>query len=71
MVTEEVDCASCGEGDEVNPCDKSQRKCGHHCNHIWTHDKCCWCGVEAEVDTETLYFTVPESAEAKDETDPI
>lgn len=27
-------------------CPESKRPCGHHCNHIWTHDSCCWCGVE-------------------------
>lgn len=27
-------------------CPSSKRSCKHHCNHIWTHDKCCWCGQE-------------------------
>jgi hypothetical protein len=27
-------------------CLKSKRDCGHHCNHSWTHDECCWCGKE-------------------------
>lgn len=42
-------CSSCGEyfGDaDIEYCKKSKRKCGHHCNHIWSHDKCCWCGIE-------------------------
>lgn len=39
------DCATCGEGDD-SKCPVSQRKCGHHCNHVWTHDQCCWCGAE-------------------------
>lgn len=38
------ECYSCGELDER--CSKSDRKCGHHCNHSWTHDWCCWCGKE-------------------------
>jgi hypothetical protein len=37
-------CASCGEGVEQERCAKSQRPCGHHCNHVWTHDACDWCG---------------------------
>ena len=41
-----MDCLSCGEGDPPNECPKSQRPCGHHCNHIWTHDGCDWCGGE-------------------------
>lgn len=39
------ECGSCGvvpEGD----CPKSRRACGHHCNHVWTHDHCDWCGAE-------------------------
>lgn len=42
---EEV-CSSCGNGDPENECPKSKRSCGHHCNHSWTHDVCCWCGME-------------------------
>lgn len=45
-------CISCEEGpcpegpiDVDNyKCPKSKRGCGHHCNHSWTHDSCCWCG---------------------------
>lgn len=41
------ECGSCGEG-VPGDCPKSKRPCGHHCNHIWTHDACDWCGhVEA------------------------
>jgi len=39
----EVECASCGEVPK-NDCKESKRPCGHHCNHSWTHDECCWCG---------------------------
>lgn len=43
------ECGSCGE--EVDDaCPKSQRPCGHHCNHIWTHDHCHWCGWEVPED---------------------
>lgn len=45
-------CISCEEDCEPdNPedpdgfrCPKSQRPCGHHCNHSWSHEECCWCG---------------------------
>ena len=42
-------CITCGEGDGKDgqtECVKSKRECGHHCNHSWTHDVCCWCGKE-------------------------
>lgn len=38
------DCISCEEEDPKGECPQSQRpSCGHHCNHSWTHDVCCWC----------------------------
>lgn len=45
-------CISCEEDCEpdnpVDPdefmCSKSKRPCGHHCNHSWSHEECCWCG---------------------------
>lgn len=43
------ECISCDCGDEMGEhefCPKSRRACGHHCNHSWTHDHCCWCGQE-------------------------
>lgn len=43
------ECLSCGSEDEMGPdalCPHSKRPCGHHCNHSWTHDYCCWCGQE-------------------------
>lgn len=40
------DCASCGESMPWNECPKSERPCGHHCNHSWTHDGCDWCHAE-------------------------
>lgn len=39
------ECLDCEEGME-DKCPESKRSCGHHCNHAWTHDKCCWCGEE-------------------------
>jgi len=38
------DCLSCGENPDEK-CPKSERPCGHHCNHSWTHDECDWCGT--------------------------
>jgi hypothetical protein len=29
-------------------CPRSERRCGHHCNHVWNQDVCHWC--QAEVD---------------------
>lgn len=38
-------CLECIEGEEEDcTCPNSKRECGHHCNHSWTHDECCWCG---------------------------
>lgn len=39
-----TDCGSCTEEIPFNECPKSQRACGHHCNHSWEQDECCWCG---------------------------
>ncbi len=41
-----TDCIACGEKSPMGECPKSNRGCGHHCNHAWTHDECCWCGKE-------------------------
>ena len=46
------ECISCEEDpDPSDPmdydnykCPKSKRPCGHHCNHSWSHEECCWCG---------------------------
>lgn len=46
------DCVSCGEEMPLNECPQSQRPCGHHCNHSWTHEKCCWCGLIWEPEGE-------------------
>lgn len=50
----DADCISCEEDpDPDDPmdydnykCPQSNRPCGHHCNHAWSHEKCCWCGRE-------------------------
>jgi len=42
----ERDCVPCEQDDPRGECPASKRTCGHHCNHIWTHDKCDWCGLE-------------------------
>ncbi len=50
------ECISCGEAPKPNDpdykpddpdykCPKSKRSCGHHCNHSWSHEECCWCGA--------------------------
>jgi hypothetical protein len=40
-------CDSCENlGAERQVCPASYRDCGHHCNHSWSHDRCCWCGEE-------------------------
>lgn len=46
------ECGSCGESPE-GECPKSKRPCGHHCNHVWTHDACDWCGKEFGEDPQT------------------
>lgn len=38
------ECVSCGEECPLNECPHSRRPCGHHCNHSWSHEECCWCG---------------------------
>jgi hypothetical protein len=48
-----TECATCTElGAEHQPdeCPKSKRSCGHHCNHSWESDICCWCGTEIGAD---------------------
>lgn len=35
-----------GISEEDDACPNSERPCGHHCNHVGTHDSCCWCGAE-------------------------
>jgi len=47
MITEmSKECISCEEGETEEFCPNSKRKCGHHCNHSYSHEECCWCGKE-------------------------
>ena len=39
-------CDSCGDGIPPGECNMSHRGCGHHCNHLDSHEECCWCGLE-------------------------
>lgn len=38
-------CEDCHRED-AELCPKSERACGHHCNHSWSHDACCYCNTE-------------------------
>lgn len=41
-----AECGTCGEiEDAEGECPRSKRVCGHHCNCVWIHDGCDWCGV--------------------------
>ena len=51
-LTSTEDCYSCGESVTRNECASSKRPCGHHCNHSWDGDRCCWCGKEFDTSTE-------------------
>lgn len=41
----DLDCITCEAllNEPIDRCPKSRKKCGHHCDHAWTHDQCCWC----------------------------
>ena len=54
------ECFSCGEV-EQEACPSSKRDCRHHCNHSWSHDACCWCGMEWGEDGEEI----PPSSKGK------
>jgi hypothetical protein len=52
---EENDCVTCSEirgtmAELRDMCPESDRPCGHHCNHLWQSDCCCWCGVQIDED---------------------
>lgn len=38
-----AECDSC-ELSVEEFCAASKKPCGHHCNHSWSHEHCCWCG---------------------------
>jgi hypothetical protein len=55
-------CICCEESDPDElggdfVCPQSKRPCGHHCNHVWSHEICCWCGKE--------WFEVEDSPEVE------
>lgn len=43
--TDRSPCYSCEEDEPRGECPASRRSCGHHCDHSWTHESCCWCGL--------------------------
>lgn len=45
-------CIACEEEDPKHLCPQSKRECGHHCNHWWTHDECCWCSEEVPIEED-------------------
>ena len=55
-------CLSCLEGNPRGECPRSGRECGHHCNHSWDQDECCWCGAEFG-DQDDPGFGVPTNKE--------
>lgn len=47
IVEHDDECDSCESEHLFNlMCQESKRSCGHHCDHVGTHDACCWCGEE-------------------------
>jgi hypothetical protein len=45
---EPSECVTCDQGFPRNECPASERPCGHHCNHSWSHEVCDWCGAKFE-----------------------
>lgn len=45
------DCLECSESD-AQECPRSLKPCGHHCNHVWTHDACHYCGYKVPNDDD-------------------
>jgi hypothetical protein len=46
-------CTEPGSGVE-GECPMSERRCGHHCNHIWDQDICHWCNAEISDDGDLI-----------------
>lgn len=46
------ECYSCEQEMPKHECPKSKRECGHHCNHSWEQDECCWCGERFGEETD-------------------
>lgn len=54
------ECGTCGEVDDVEgECPGSLRSCGHHCNHIWEQDECCWCPIVVNEDGDLAWRDEP------------
>lgn len=64
VISDEDECLSCPEEMPRNECPKSKRRCGHHCNCSWIHDRCHWCGVEFGEDGGETWPTEPVTTEA-------
>jgi len=60
----DADCDSCGEGEPLNECPRSKRPCGHHCNHIWSHDCCHWCATEYDENGDLVPAAGADTKEA-------
>ena len=54
MSAEPNECISCEEATPER-CAASKRSCGHHCNHSWTSDSCCWCKKQFGALTEIIH----------------
>ena len=54
------DCFSCLNHIPKNECPKSKNECGHHCNHSWKRDECCWCGRTWDMSDETDIRGIPQ-----------
>ena len=57
------ECLTCPEipVDELTAddcCVNSKRQCGHHCNCVWIHDCCHWCGGEFGEDGESWHVPI-------------
>lgn len=57
-------CSACGEQCPRNECPASPLRCGHHCNHSWSHEICCWCGATWEGIDEHSEISEPEDQES-------
>ena len=56
------ECLTCAEGaGDEGECPESKRPCGHHCNCVWIHDVCHWCGAEVNDDGALVPTAVPTS----------
>lgn len=59
----DAECGTCGGDIPENECPQSKRSCGHHCNCVWVHDECHWCGAVFG-DEDDPNFGVPAAQSA-------